>query len=70
MAQKDIIIFHNCENLFYPTNDTLTQDNDFTSEGKKHWTFERYKKKYNLLAVMKDDDVFLCHDDIWKHTKE
>ena len=50
MAQKDIIIFHNCENLFYPTNDTLTQDNDFTSEGKKHWTFERYKKKYNLLA--------------------
>ena len=23
-----------------------------------------------VFAVMKDDDVFLCHDDIWKHTKE
>lgn len=50
LAQKDIVIFHNCENFFYPTNDTLTQDDDFTSEGKKHWTFERYNKKKNALA--------------------
>ena len=49
-AQKDVVVFHNCENFFYPTNDTLTQDDDYTSEGKKHWTFERYNKKKNALA--------------------
>lgn len=49
-AQKDVVIFHNCENFFYPTNDTLTQDDDYTSEGRKHWTFERYNKKKNSLA--------------------
>lgn len=49
-AQEDIILFHNCENLFYPTNDSLSQDDDFTIEGKKHWTFKRYKDKLNSLA--------------------
>ncbi len=49
LAQKDVIVFHNCENFFYPADDSLTQ-NEYTSEGKKHWTFERYKKKKNILA--------------------
>lgn len=49
-AQKDIVVFHNCENLFHPSGDSLSQDDDFTLEGRKHWTYERYKKKLNLLA--------------------
>ncbi|MBQ0112937.1 MAG: hypothetical protein KBT03_07395 [Bacteroidales bacterium] len=49
-AQEDIIMFHNCENLFYPLNDSLTEDDDFTVEGKKHWTFKRYNAKLNALA--------------------
>lgn len=50
-AQKeDVIVFHNTENLFYPIDDSLTMDDDFTYEGKKHWTFKRYNKKLNDLA--------------------
>lgn len=50
LAQEDIILFHNCENLFYPLNDSITEDDDFTAEGKKHWTFKRYNNKLNALA--------------------
>lgn len=50
MAQEDIIVFHNVENLFYPMDDKQTQDDDFTLEGKKHWTFKKYNKKLNDLA--------------------
>ncbi|MEE1204195.1 MAG: hypothetical protein UHN59_07820, partial [Bacteroidales bacterium] len=42
-SQKDVVVFHNCENLFHPSNDSLSQDGDFTLEGKKRWTYERYK---------------------------
>ncbi len=49
-AQKDVIVFHNCENFFYPTKDSLTQDDDFTAMGRRHWTFERYNRKKNSLA--------------------
>ncbi len=49
-AQEEIIVFHNTENLFYPTDDTLTLDDDFTINGKKHWTFKKYKNKLNSLA--------------------
>lgn len=50
IAQKDIIVFHNCENLFFPTNDSINDDESYTSEGIKHWTFDKYHKKLNLLA--------------------
>lgn len=49
-AQEDVIVFHNTENLFYPIDDSLTMDDDFTFEGKKHWSFKRYNKKLNDLA--------------------
>ncbi len=49
-SQEEIIVFHNVENLFYPTDDTLTLDDDFTVNGKKHWTFRKYKNKLNSLA--------------------
>lgn len=50
MAQQSIIVFHNCENFFYPTKDTISLDEDFTAEGKKRWNFSRYNSKKNLLA--------------------
>lgn len=50
IAQQGIIVFHNCENFFYPTKDSIALDEDFTAEGKKQWTFSRYNSKKNLLA--------------------
>jgi hypothetical protein len=50
LAQQGVIVFHNCENFFYPTKDTIALDDDFTAEGKKRWTFSRYNTKKNLLA--------------------
>ncbi len=50
MAQQSIIVFHNCENFFYPTKDSIALDADFTVEGKKRWSFSRYNSKKNLLA--------------------
>ncbi|MBQ7984761.1 MAG: hypothetical protein IJ250_03895 [Bacteroidales bacterium] len=49
-AQEEIIMFHNVENLFYPQNDPQTLDDDFTVEGKKHWTYKKYNAKLNALA--------------------
>ncbi len=50
LAQEDIIVFHNTENLFFPMDDKQTLDDEYTSEGKKHWTFRKYNKKLNDLA--------------------
>jgi len=44
------IMFYNVENLFDTINDPLIRDDDFTPEGKKKWTTERYQKKLNDLA--------------------
>ncbi|MBR1625872.1 MAG: hypothetical protein IJ681_01880 [Bacteroidales bacterium] len=49
-TQEEIIVFHNVENLFYPLDDSLTLDDDYTVGGKKHWTFGKYKTKLNALA--------------------
>jgi len=49
-GQTETIIFHNCENFFYPTNDSLTKDDDYTSSSLRHWTFERFNNKKDLLA--------------------
>ena len=50
LAQQGVIVFHNCENFFYPTKDSIALDDDFTLEGKKRWSFSRYNSKKNLLA--------------------
>ena len=47
---KKRIVFYNVENLFYPGNDSLKQDDDFTPSGSYHWTFRRYLEKLNKLA--------------------
>lgn len=47
---EDILIFHNCENLFYPSTGNGTNDEDFSTDGKRHWTLKKYKKKIEGLA--------------------
>lgn len=44
------IMFYNVENLFDAQNDSLTADDDFTPEGRMHWSFGKYKKKINRIA--------------------
>jgi predicted extracellular nuclease len=47
--QKLSVLFWNVENLFYPADDSLTDDNEFTPGGLRYWTFNRYKIKCNLI---------------------
>lgn len=49
-SQVETIVFHNCENFFYPTNDPLTNDDNFTPEAPRHWTMERFNLKKDLIA--------------------
>ena len=51
--------FYNVENLFHPSDDSLINDEEFTPEGKKYWSFYRYHQKLNktakvCLAMSKD----------------
>ncbi len=50
--QKNIytIAFYNVENLFDTKDDPVTFDDDFTPEGKKHWSYKRYKNKIKKLT--------------------
>lgn len=43
------VLFYNAENLFYPENDSLTRDDDFTPRGIKGWSFYRYQQKLNNI---------------------
>lgn len=44
------IAFYNVENLFYPENDSLKNDDEFTPEGIRFWSFYRYREKSNRMA--------------------
>ena len=44
------VAFYNVENLFDTINDPQIKDDEFTPEGEKHWTNERYHKKLNDIA--------------------
>jgi len=44
------IAFYNLENLFHPENDSLTNDGEFTPEGKRNWSSYRYREKLNHMA--------------------
>jgi len=44
------IVFYNVENLFDTIDDPKIKDDEFTPEGGKKWTIERYHKKLNDLA--------------------
>ena len=43
-------MFYNVENLFHPTDDTLKNDDEFTEEGTRHWSYTRYYDKLNKIA--------------------
>lgn len=42
--------FYNVENLFDIYNDSLTNDDEFTPEGDKHWSSSRYYTKIDQIA--------------------
>ena len=44
------VTFYNCENFFDTINDLDVKDEEFTPDGKNHWTSERYKTKVEHLA--------------------
>ena len=54
-AQKEVshqafrIMFYNVENLFDPFNDSLTNDDEFTEEGTRHWTWYKFQTKINQI---------------------
>lgn len=44
------ILFYNVENLFDIRNDSLTNDDEFTPAGERHWTRKRFNEKINNLS--------------------
>lgn len=42
--------FYNVENLFFPEDDPLTRDEDFTPSGRNHYTTEIYTEKLQNLS--------------------
>lgn len=51
-AQRDtlLVAFYNVENLFHPSDDSLTRDDDFTPTGAYHWSYGKYYKKIANVA--------------------
>lgn len=43
------VMFYNVENLFDPFNDSLTNDDEFTPEGIRFWTWKRMTEKVNNI---------------------
>jgi len=47
------IMFYNVENAFWPDDDPLREDDDFTLEGDRHWSKTRLREKlYHLTRVI------------------
>jgi len=44
-SKQFAIVFYNTENLFDWKNDSLTNDDEFTPDGDRHWTYNRFEKK-------------------------
>ncbi|MBQ9547036.1 MAG: endonuclease [Bacteroidales bacterium] len=49
-SEAQRIAFWNVENFFDTRNDTLTNDDEFTPEGARHWNYNRFYRKRNALA--------------------
>lgn len=43
------VMFYNVENLFYPENDSTTNDDEFTPTGTRGWSYYRYQQKLNSI---------------------
>ena len=48
--QRYTIAFYNLENLFDPERNTKILDKDYTPNGAKKWTVERYQRKLDKLS--------------------
>lgn len=46
------LMFYNVENLFHPSNDSLSGDDPFTPGGIRHWTFGKYKQKISSICKL------------------
>jgi hypothetical protein len=46
----DRVMFYNLENLFDPLNDSTVQDDDFTPEGRYHWSWSKLRDKTHSIA--------------------
>ncbi len=44
------LAFYNVENLFDPSDDPEKDDEEFTPDGKRHWSEYRYREKSNRMA--------------------
>ncbi len=43
------LMFYNVENLFDPFDDSLTNDDEFTNEGARHWSWNKFQTKLNQI---------------------
>jgi endonuclease/exonuclease/phosphatase family metal-dependent hydrolase len=51
MGRGDLrLMWYNVENLFFPGDDSIPADDDFTPEGVRRWTYFRYRSKLTALA--------------------
>ncbi len=51
--QRNRVLFYNCENLFDPADNPDKNDDEYTPEGIRHWTYYRqYQKMLNLGNVI------------------
>lgn len=50
ISQDFSFVFYNVENLFDVKDDILTNDDEFTPEGVKAWTYEKYHRKVDHIA--------------------
>ena len=48
--QKFAFVFYNTENLFDWKDDPATDDDEFTPEGERHWTYNKFEKKINSTS--------------------
>ena len=47
------VVSYNVENLFHPANDSITDDEEWTPEGMRRWSYTRYyKKEENIARVL------------------
>ena len=47
--EKYRVVFYNTENLFDPSDDPVTNDEEFTPQGKNHWTHARLHQKVMMV---------------------
>jgi len=44
------LLFYNVENLFHPSDDSISGDDPFTPVGERYWTYKKYRKKISSIC--------------------